>query len=1364
MKSKIKSLVLIVMLMFGNFGFSQSRISTSKSLSSAVNPLVLPELQIGVGMGEMTFCNMLKRSDKWHKGPGWNSPYLLRSELDDRGYPLASTFAANAGIIYFGQTTCRFADEYPFMKDPNAIYVVTWTGDCDVELVNNFALVSGTRADHRKVYKQTKVGMPTICLKLTAGTNYATDPMTDLAMWMPDPTNPTQSMEGQEFNPLYLNMLKSQNSGVLRYMVPTLTNQSSQINWTDRRPKSHPQQEKSAEGFTWCTNICPGTKDVITDAGVAWEYTIDLSNATNKDLWICIPHGATSDYVTKLAQLIHGDDPDHTGQVGLNPSLNVWVEYSNEIWAGGGGFMQGQWAKDMAAAAGISHGQFVARKCCDYFKIFQDVFGGTDRLRRLAALWTANGSMYDTDYLAEIQSYGATLTPTVKADMMAITTYFGNGIQNYILDSVNYADPTPARFDELFDYWESTMLGGKTSQTGRDVTSAISEQFGLWSTQYNLPIVGYEGGVGLPLTAKDSYYDGVRGSDGPGIPGSDFTISTDATTGALKVLVESGTTSAKDTSFNVIATKNVCDNVWHHIAVVLPAGKSNVSDLLFYVDGVLDPKIPFNETNFKKGRDGIISTILDKNLRIGMDAIYNFGNIFTGNIDNTCIYSRDLTSSEITGMFSGTIPTQDLVAQWTFNNNGDDASGNGHSMILLGNASYSTTIKEGSNSLLCAVQASQGQYGYAEAAEYKGIAGSNPRTIALWMKTSAKGNVIVSWGKPGVFSGEITVIGAMQCGQGDYNNSPYTDFVQNTMRHPRIKEMYKNYMGLAKGQGISTPSNYGDCGIYTKYGQWSMMDYMTNTDIAAPRYAFLRDWSFGEANINEVNSPVNNRPKFNTPEMLPIAEKGTAYDAIISFGSGDGTLSGEIINNPRLPAGLSFSNTTNAIHISGIPTETGNYYVFVRILDADNDPAYRIFTLQCVARSAGSTLIDFNELVEVSRSDNKIIEPLIYKGYKFTSSSGTALSLRGPVYWGTVYPSNMIRMGTWGQSNIIAKADGGYFDLNQFDLRQNCGQSVKITGTAANGVVLTKIINTPLDSTFTVKLDWVGVKNVKIEYCTGDNFVKIVSGSGCQTGEIDNVVVNSTVTPIHVQESNGNVLIPANKYLNNLEGAVDASWKVQSDKSILALPNTGHVNATGYINNVSPMAEYYVQFTKTGTHYIWVDGFANSSGTDNTCHIGIDGMVNFTSEGMKFTGNNEYAWTNKNGIGEVAKIEIYGIGLHKINLWMNEDGAKVKQIFITNDADTLPPSLITGFSPNFSDNVMLYPNPAKDVLNIKLNTLSHSIVVTVFDMLGKTTQISEILSSDGKFKLNTSLLKNGLYMINITDGTTNIRSKLNISR
>ena len=1359
MKYKI---ILITILFIQTIHSALGQTAVLQPIKAIVpTPLGLPDLQVSPGMRELSMCNLLKNLNYWHKTSSWSSAALTRAELDAKGYPLFSTFTSNAGVIYFGNSSARPNDVYPFLKDPNAVYVLTWTGDCDADLVTNFTLVSGSKAEHRKVYKQSKVGVPTICVKLTAGTNYEADPLGDLAMWMPNPSNPAQSMEGQTFNPLYVKMITDLNCGVLRFMDASGTNESAQINWTDRRPKSHPAQSKGPTGAYWCTNITPGTPNIYEDAGVAWEYLIDFCNTTNKDFWVNIPHGATDDYVTKLAQLIHGDDPDGTGQVGLNPNLHVWIEYSNEIWAGGPGFMQGQYAKDKATAAGITHGQWVATRACDIFKIFQDVFGGTNRLRRIAALWTANGGNYDTDYLARIQSYGATLTPAVKADVMAITTYFGNGIQSYILDSIDYTNPSIENYNKLFDLWQSNLLSSKASTTGRDVTGAISEQFGTWSAQYNLPIVAYEGGVGLPLTAKDTYYQGVRGSTGPGIAGSDFNIVTDATTGALKVLVESGTTNPKDTSFNVVGTKNICDNAWHQIAVVLPAGKSMVSDLQFYVDGVMDAIVPFNETNFKKGRDGIINTIPDKKLRIGMDVSYTFANCFNGNIDEVCIFNRGLSNAEIAGMFTGTTPTQNLEARWLFENNGNDISGNGN-ILNLENATYNSTAKEGSYSLKCLPNGLTGTYGYAEAENYKGIAGSAERTIVCWVKTSSKGDVIISWGKPGVVNGEITVIGALQCGQGDYNTSPYTKFVHGVLDHPRMKEMYKIQLGLVKGQGIVTHSNFQDIGTFSKWGQWAMKDNMMETDEQAPRYACVRDWATREAEIAEVFFPTGSRPKFNTPEMLPVAEKGTLYNAIISFGGGDGTILSDFINDVKLPSGLNFTSIENGIRISGTPVETGNYFLFVRILDVDNDPAYRIYTLQCVARSTGSTIINFEELIETGKYAPVLAEPILSKGYKITSSSGTALVLRGPKYWCPDNTSNAVKLGTWGQSLYISKADGGYFDLTQFDHKQNCGGSIKVSGTAANGVTFVKIINTPLNTNQTIKLDWVSVKKVLIEYSSGENFVS--AGNVCRTGEIDNIVLNSTVSPIIPQMEDGTVTIPTINFLNLYEGATNTSWYPQTDNTLMVYPTAGQVNATTYSNNISPMAEYYVQFTKTGTHYVWVNGFANSSGLDNTCHIGMDGVVNKSSENMKFAGNNTYVWTNKNAAGEIAKMKIYGIGLHKINLWMNEDGAKVKQIFITDNADVVPQVISTGIDEVINNRMYTYPNPATNEVNIQLATISPKLTVSITDMLGKMIAKSDIYTQNGRFSFNVSTLKNGLYLIHVTDGPNYVISKLNIRR
>jgi hypothetical protein len=59
------------------------------------------------------------------------------------------------------------------------------------------------------------------------------------------------------------------------------------------------------------------------NSSLAWEYAIDMANAVNADMWINIPVQADDFYVTQLAQLIKNR---------LNSSLNVYVEYDNEIW------------------------------------------------------------------------------------------------------------------------------------------------------------------------------------------------------------------------------------------------------------------------------------------------------------------------------------------------------------------------------------------------------------------------------------------------------------------------------------------------------------------------------------------------------------------------------------------------------------------------------------------------------------------------------------------------------------------------------------------------------------------------------------------------------------------------------------------------------------------------------------------------------------------------------------------------------------------------------------------------------------------------------------------------------------------------
>src|SRR6202012_4159466 len=91
---------------------------------------------------------------------------------------------------------------------------------------------------------------------------------------------------------------------VLRFMDWNQTNTSNnaQAVWSTRKLKTQPQSEP-----------------------VAFEWQIDLCNRAHTDYWLNIPHEADAGTWQKIAQLVHDQ---------LDPSLRVYVEWSNEVWNG----------------------------------------------------------------------------------------------------------------------------------------------------------------------------------------------------------------------------------------------------------------------------------------------------------------------------------------------------------------------------------------------------------------------------------------------------------------------------------------------------------------------------------------------------------------------------------------------------------------------------------------------------------------------------------------------------------------------------------------------------------------------------------------------------------------------------------------------------------------------------------------------------------------------------------------------------------------------------------------------------------------------------------------------------------------------
>jgi hypothetical protein len=183
---------------------------------------------------------------------------------------------------------------------------------------------------------------------------------------------------------------------VLRFMDWNATNDSNnpQATWSTRKPKSGDQ----------------------TKAPVAFEWQIDLSNRAHKDYWLNIPHEANlTDYPKNLAQLVFAQ---------LDPSLRVYVEWSNEVW--NGGFPQNQYAANQAKSLALPKQTYAAYQVYASVRVweqFEAVFGkGSPRLVKVLAGQAAwNGPC--TDLMAVLPD--TTINPSgTMPNVFAVAPYF----------------------------------------------------------------------------------------------------------------------------------------------------------------------------------------------------------------------------------------------------------------------------------------------------------------------------------------------------------------------------------------------------------------------------------------------------------------------------------------------------------------------------------------------------------------------------------------------------------------------------------------------------------------------------------------------------------------------------------------------------------------------------------------------------------------------------------------------------------------------------------------------------------------------------------------------------------------------------
>ncbi len=249
----------------------------------------------------------------------------------------------------------------------------------------------------------------------------------------------------------------------IRFMDWLATNFSPNTNWSERTTATY---------FTQ-----------TTDKGVAWEYIINLSNISQKNAWINIPHKATDNYINQVAQLLFNN---------LDSNLIIYLEYSNELW--NGGFDQHHAIAEIAQGMGYTGEswerawKYTAKRSADVFRIFETIFGeNSPRLVKVLP------SMVDDYVSSKILEHfnDTTYNPNnVTADAFAIAPYFGGSIGGDLVENNTYTSITVS---EILDLAEADITN----------TFNVVSSIKIRTDTNNLKLITYEGGQHLVVRIQD---------------------------------------------------------------------------------------------------------------------------------------------------------------------------------------------------------------------------------------------------------------------------------------------------------------------------------------------------------------------------------------------------------------------------------------------------------------------------------------------------------------------------------------------------------------------------------------------------------------------------------------------------------------------------------------------------------------------------------------------------------------------------------------------------------------------------------------------------------------------------------------------
>ena len=229
----------------------------------------------------------------------WSISGVPKPAMDLNGYPIGLGNLPSQGYALDMFVFTHNGGIYPI-----GVYTLTFDGDGTVEIINGnqpaqvFSQAGGSGSPSNVYINSTNNNGIVIVITSSNASDY----VKNIRLVMPGFQN---SYLSEPFNPAFLSEFEPMQQ--VRMMgLMGLNNTSTQnvgLTWADYTPATY---------FTQAT-----------PTGVNVEYLVDLANVLQENMWVNIPVGADSSFVTNFAQYVEQN---------LDSNLKVYVEYGNEVW------------------------------------------------------------------------------------------------------------------------------------------------------------------------------------------------------------------------------------------------------------------------------------------------------------------------------------------------------------------------------------------------------------------------------------------------------------------------------------------------------------------------------------------------------------------------------------------------------------------------------------------------------------------------------------------------------------------------------------------------------------------------------------------------------------------------------------------------------------------------------------------------------------------------------------------------------------------------------------------------------------------------------------------------------------------------